>query len=73
MIAYTCRAAEKARRQGSAAGEMTVYIMTNPFKREPQLYDSRTVRFPTPTASSQEMARCAVTALKRMYPPRLSL
>lgn len=67
VIAYTCRAAEKARGQGSAAGALTVFVMTNPFKSEPQYYNSKTVRFRVATASSREMARHAVLLLRQMY------
>ncbi|MGC9326028.1 MAG: Y-family DNA polymerase, partial [Candidatus Hinthialibacter sp.] len=61
--AYVSRAAEKLRGQNSLCKTMSVYVMTNPFKNEPQYYNSALIRFPTPTADTPEMIRYALKAL----------
>lgn len=67
--AYVSRAAEKMRAQNSLCKTMSVYVMTNPFKNEPQYYNSALIRFPTPTASTPEMIRYALHALDAIYKP----
>ncbi|MEW6238502.1 MAG: Y-family DNA polymerase [Candidatus Omnitrophota bacterium] len=66
---YVSRAAEKLRRQGSLAGGVGVYLMTNPFKNEPQYYNSAYIPFPAPSNITPEMIAYALAALERMYRP----
>lgn len=67
--AYVSRAAEKLRGQNSLCKTMSVYVMTNPFKNEPQYYNSALIRFPTPTADTPEMIRYALKALEAIFKP----
>lgn len=73
LVTHLSRAAEKLRKQGSAAGVLTVFVHTNRFKKSPngqpakQYYNSRTVRMPHPTASTSELAGYALAALKSVY------
>jgi DNA polymerase V len=63
-----CRAAERLRKQGSAAYTMTVFIRTSPFST-PRISNSKTITFPTPTDSSPALLKAAKEVLKTMYRP----
>ncbi|GAB3715865.1 Y-family DNA polymerase [Spirosoma flavus] len=73
LTTHVSRAAEKLRKQDSAAGTLTVFIHTNRYKRSPngelakQYYNSRTVELPHPTASTSELVAYAQAALKAIY------
>lgn len=73
LITHVGRAAEKLRRQHSAAGCIQVFLHTNRHKKspngEPARYyaNSRTVCLPHPTASTSELTRYAVAALEEIY------
>mgnify|MGYP002777700964 CR=1 FL=1 len=73
LTTHLSRAAEKMRRQGSAAGTLTVFLHTNRHKRSPngelakQYYNSRSVNLPHPTASTAELVGYALAALKEIY------
>ncbi|MPR33063.1 Y-family DNA polymerase [Salmonirosea aquatica] len=73
LVTHLSRAAEKLRRQGSAAGTMTVFVHTNRFKRSAngqparQYYNSRTIQLPHPTASTAELTGYALAALQSVY------
>ena len=67
LASYTARGAEKLRRQGSAAGFISVFIMTNRFKPEPQYSNGITLRLPVPTADTPELIRQACLILERIY------
>lgn len=73
LTTHVSRAAEKLRRQESAAGALTVFLHTNRYKRsangEPakQYYNSRTVELPHPSGSSAELTGYAVAALKSIF------
>ena len=64
---YVSRAAEKLRKQNSAAKMLTVYLLTNPFKKDPQYYNSTNIVFPVPTASTPEMIHYAREAIAKIY------
>ena len=64
---YISRAAEKLRKQNSVAKLLTVYLLTNPFKKEPQYYNSKNIEFPIPTASTSEMIHYAREAIAKIY------
>ena len=73
LTTHVSRAAEKLRRQESAAGVMTVFIHTNRFRKSAsgevakQYYNSRTIELPHPSASTQELAGYAQAALKSIF------
>ena len=73
VATHVSRAAEKLRKQHSAAGTMTVFLHTNRHKRSPngelakQYYNSRTVELPHPTASTSELVSYAVAAMDSIY------
>lgn len=74
VTTHVGRAAEKLRRQGSAAGTITVFLHTNRFRKTPgngqparPYYNSRTVELPHPTASTPELATYALAALTDIF------
>jgi len=73
LTTHLSRAAEKLRRQGSAAGTVTVFIHTNRHKKginglaAKQYYNSQTVRLPHPSASTVELVRYAQASLKAIF------
>ena len=73
ITTHISRAAEKLRKQHSAAGIMTVFLHTNRHKRSPngelarQYYGSRTVELPHPTASTSELVSYALAAMESIY------
>lgn len=68
VAAYVTRAAEKLRRQGSAARVLTVFLMTNPFApEEPQYGNAATVPLPVATASTAELLRYALRAADGIF------
>ena len=74
LVTHLGRAAEKLRAQQSAAGNLTVFLHTNRHKKTAfnglpakQYYNARTVELPHPSASTVELARYAVAALKSVY------
>lgn len=68
VSSYTTRAAEKLRSQGSVAGSIGVFLLTNPFKPdEPQYQKSLVVPLVTPTDDTRHLAQAAITGLTRIY------
>ena len=66
---FTCRAAEKLRRQNSVTAHITVFIHTSPFRRDRQYANSLTVPLRRPTADSACLVAAATTALAAIYRP----
>lgn len=68
LSTFVAMAAEKLRKQKSAAGQMQIFIYTN-YHREgaPQHYEGRLVQFLTPTDSTLEMVKAASGALKQLF------
>lgn len=65
---YTTRAAEKLRRDGSAAASVCVYIHTNPFKKdEPQYQRSMIVPLSQPSDDTKKLINAALAGLKAIY------
>jgi DNA polymerase V len=64
---YTTRVAEKLRRGKLAAGVITVFVHTDRFAEGPQYYNAGTHTLAYPTGSTQELLRCALDALERIY------
>lgn len=68
LSAHTERAAEKLRRQNLAASQLTVFLMTNPFKpTERQYSNSCSIRLPVATADTALLIREASRALTRIW------
>ena len=68
VSSFAASCAGKLRHQHSAAGMMTVYILTN-FHREdlPRYYNSITIKFPEATDSTMELVGEALKGLKQIY------
>lgn len=70
VTAYTARAAEKLRAQGSVAGAIHVFIHTNPFKEhEPQHQAGCTVPLLMPTDDTLRLVKAALHGLATIYQP----
>ncbi|GHB87516.1 Y-family DNA polymerase [Persicitalea jodogahamensis] len=73
LVTHLSRAAEKLRKQGSAAGTVTVFLHTNRFKISPngqparQYYNSLSAQLPHPTASTTELTGYAQALLKTVF------
>ena len=73
LTTHVSRAAEKLRKQQSAAGTLTVFLHTNRFKRSPngelakQYYNSRSVDLPHPSSSTAELVGYALAVLKSVF------
>ena len=68
VATYIARAAQKCRSQESVAGAMTVFFLTNPFKvRDPQYYNSRTVKLPVPSACTSELTGYGLRLVEEMF------
>ena len=70
VASYIAIAAAKLRKQGSLAGIIQVYIMTNPFKPDDPQY-SKGVSIPLPESSDDtlRLTKVALWALKKIYRP----
>ncbi|GEO06170.1 SOS mutagenesis and repair protein UmuC [Adhaeribacter aerolatus] len=73
VATYTSRAAEKLRRQRSAAKAITVFIRTNKFSvQAPQYHRATTVSLPLASADTGELIRYALQGLQQIYQPGYS-
>jgi len=67
---YVARAAEKLRRQQSAAGGLAVFIRTNPFReRDPQYSKHVMVPLSQPSDDTLQLTKAAMWVLHRIYRP----
>ncbi len=65
---YTSRAAEKMRRQNSAASIISVFLRTNPFKKDlPQYHNGVQAMLPVPTDATNELLFYAMKGLEQIY------
>ena len=64
---YTGRAAEKLRAERLAVNVVTVFLMTNPFKDEPQYSNAATVTLPVATDSTAVLLRYALPGVERIF------
>jgi DNA polymerase V len=65
---YTCRAAEKLRRQHSVCASIQVFLETNIHKaNDSQYFPTVTVKLGTPTSDSMRMTGAALAGLRRIY------
>ena len=68
VASYTCRAAEKLRRQNLAAGVITVFVMTNLFSdKQRRYFNSETVDLPVATSDTSELLNYALAAVRKIY------
>lgn len=67
---YTCRAAEKLRRQSGVCSTLQVFLQTSIHKpEEPQYHPLATVKLPAPTDDSLRLTSAALSGLRRIYKP----
>ena len=73
IATYTARAAEKLRRQYSAAGFINVFVVTNEKKEGQYEYNPQTngthITLPAPTSCTNELIKYAVPLLEKIYKP----
>jgi DNA polymerase V len=60
-------AAEKLRRQHSAASVLTVFMRTNPFKDSPQYHNGVVVQLPVPTDLTSEIIEYAMKGFEQIF------
>jgi DNA polymerase V len=71
---YAARAAFKLRRQASRAGQVLVFIHTNPFRRaEKQYARSTTVPLRRPSADTAALANAALRGLRAIWQPGFAI
>ncbi len=64
---YAARAGEKLRREGSVAGTIMVFMLTNRFRDEPQYVASTVLGFPVHTDYTAELIAFAGRGVDRMW------
>ena len=66
---YAAMCGAKLRKQGSCAGIVTIFILTNPFKHQYQVnYKGiRKIQLETPTNDSLEIVSASISALRSIY------
>lgn len=70
LSTYVSRAAEKLRVQGSVAGALQVFVMTNIFRETDLQYSNGVViPLPNPTNDTLKLVAAALYGLKRIYKP----
>lgn len=70
MTAYTSRAAEKLRAEGQLAGEVHVFIRTNPFRPDaPQYSAGLRLHLPEPADDTLRLVKVTRFLLGRLYRP----
>jgi len=73
VATYTSRAAEKLRRQYSAASFINVFVVTNESQQGKYQYNPQTtgthIRLPKPTACTNELIKYAVPLVEKIFKP----
>lgn len=70
LTSYVSYCGSKMRKQGSAAGVITVFLETNPFSKvDDQYRGSRTVKLNEPSNLNPVLIRYATYCLKKIYKP----
>jgi DNA polymerase V len=64
---FASRAAQKARKQGSAACQVLVFIHTSPFRKGPQYSRSITVPLRRPSADTAVIVHAALSGLRTIF------
>jgi DNA polymerase V len=72
VAAFATAAAEKLRRKGLLAGELTVFVRTSAFSSGPRYSASLSAELPGPTADTLLLIRGAHRLLERMWQPGFS-
>lgn len=67
MAYYATRVAEKLRRERLAAEVVPVFMHTDRHASRPQYFNAGTHTLAYPTDSTQEIMRCALNALERIF------
>ena len=67
VASYTSRAAEKLRQERLAANVLSVFLMTNPFKDEPQYSNAATIKLPVATDSTSDLLRQALPGVELIF------
>lgn len=70
LEAAATRASEEAlklRNQKQCVKEMTVWVQTNPFGRDPQYGDAITAELPVPTNDTSQLIKYVVSAVEKLY------
>jgi DNA polymerase V len=68
VATFTSRAGEKLRAAKQVAKEVTVFLHTNPFRKEaPQYYNGKRVRFPVPTNDTKELLSFTIPAIESIF------
>jgi DNA polymerase V len=67
-IAYfVTRASEKMRSQKSSANLLSVFLRTNPFKKEAQYHNGVLIQLPVPTDSTSELITYAMKGVEQIF------
>lgn len=69
IATFTSRAAEKMRKQKSAAHILHIFLRTNPFKSTPQYHNGVMIEFPIATDSTAEMIKMAEKGVEQIFRP----
>ncbi len=67
VSSFVARAAEKLRKQKSAAGVVSVYILTNRFERDTYYYNHKVIELPNPSNITPELIKYAIIGLKQIF------
>lgn len=68
MCTFVSTIGRKLREQSGVASEITVFLCTNRFhEREPQYFNTATVRLPDPTDYTPRLAEAATEAMRSIY------
>jgi DNA polymerase V len=68
VASYTARAAEKLREEQLAVTVLTVFLTTNPFKKDaPQYSNAATIKLPVATDATPELLRYMLRGIERIY------
>jgi DNA polymerase V len=66
---FASRAAEKLRKQGSAAHQLICFVRTSPFRKDPQYSGSISVPLRRPTSDTGALVSAAVAGMRAIYRP----
>jgi len=67
VASYTARAAEKMRKQSSAANLLYVFLRTNPFNQTRQYHNGVQIPLPVPTSATSELLSYAAAGVEQIY------
>lgn len=67
VATFTSRAAEKMRRQRTAANMMSVFLRTNPFNNTPQYHKGVLIQLPVPLTATNELLFYAEKGMEKIF------